>query len=140
MLRYKNKTSKKPPPTTPPYHKLITNKSARMKYQRRKTVPTLRKLVSDGREVSTGDAQSRGANRAKQDRQRGTTGAKGHAEAAGRGRGSQGQAERNDGGLDSGREVREGPAGSTRLRAAPLASPPTFSGPRTRLRPPASAG
>lgn len=86
MLRHKNKTSKKPPPTTPPSHKLITNKSARMKYQRRKTVPTLRKLVSDGREVSTGDAQSRGANRAKQDRQRGTTGAKGHAGAGGGGK------------------------------------------------------
>lgn len=32
-----------------------------MKYQRRKTVPTLRKLVSDGREVSTEDAQSKGS-------------------------------------------------------------------------------
>lgn len=59
------------------------------------------------------------------------------------GRGSQGQAAKTEwdkGGLDSGREVREGPAGSTRLRAAPLASPPTFSGPRTGLRPPATVG
>lgn len=36
--------------------------------------------------------------------------------------------------LDTRRDVRPGPAGSTRLRAAPLTSPPTFSGPRTRLR------
>lgn len=37
-------------------------------------------------------------------------------------------------GLDTGCDVRQGPAESTRLRAAPLASPPTFSRPRTRLR------
>lgn len=43
-----------------------------------------------------------------------------------------------EGGLDTGRDVWEGPAGSTRQRAAPLASLPTFSGPRTRLRPPGS--
>lgn len=35
---------------------------------------------------------------------------------------------------DTGHDEWQGPAGSTRLRAAPLASPPTFSGPRTRLR------
>lgn len=35
---------------------------------------------------------------------------------------------------DTGHDEWQGPAGGTRLRAAPLASPPTFSGPRTRLR------
>lgn len=113
-----------------------------MKYQRRKTVLTVRKLVSDGQEVSTGDAQTREANRAEQDRHRGTTGARGHAGAGGKRTRVEGAGRRRrsgaEGGLDTGRDVREGPTGSTRLRAAPLASPPTFSGPRTRLRPPAA--
>lgn len=49
MLKHNNRTSKKP--ESPPSHKSVTNKRARMKCQRRKTVLTASKLVSDGQGV-----------------------------------------------------------------------------------------
>lgn len=128
MLKRNNKkTSKKP--KSPPSHKSVTNKRARMMCPRRKIVPTARNLVSDSQRGLRLGMHSRGKQPAQSWTDiEGPPGAKGHASAAGSeaNEARRGQAES---GLDTGHDGWRGPDRSTRLRAAPLASPPTFSGP-----------
>lgn len=137
MLKHNNnKTSKKP--ESPPSHKSVTNKRARMKCQRRKTVLTASKLVSDGQGVIDWECTVEGSNlRRAGPTSRDHRGQRAHGrewEPMGvEGPGGDGRAGRRTS-WTPGATCGQGRPGSTRLRAAPLTSPPTFSGPRTRLR------
>lgn len=120
-----NKMSKKP--QSPPSYKSGTNKRAGMMCKG-KIVLTARKLVSGGQEDSdwgctVGGRNQRRAGRTSRD-------ARAPVEANEGRRVRQPRWSRAESGLDPARDLRQGPAGSTRLRAAPLASPPTFSGPQ----------
>lgn len=119
-------------------HKSVTNKRARMMCQ---------KEENSANSEKTGQRQPRGGrlgmhSRGKQPAQswtdiEGPPGPKGTRVRLEANEGRRARRRRRSGTEsepDTRRDVRQGPAGSTRLRAAPLASQPTFSGPRTGLR------
>lgn len=139
MLKRNNKkTSKKP--KSPPSHKSVTNKRARMMCPRRKIVPTARNLVSDSQRGLRLGMHSRGKQPAQSWTDiEGPPGAKGHASAVGSeaNEARRGQAATKErGGERTGhrarRVARAGPEHPLTRRAPRV--PADLQRPRTRLR------